>query len=211
MDFLDVQIYAGARHILGRPVQQQDYIRSSRVVKRWATNDSQRAAVAAWHAAMMLRDAVTIPRTSRSRPFGTELISTSTDTNLFHVPWCIYLATLTCWAFHHARPCRKDCAGPQRLYDLDGNSLGDESDVSDEMVWDAHKEMDILVQDMTGCIDAQSGTADLLLCQGRRGTNGLVWVVADVLSKVRWGIVHAGVVVLRGLVPMRLINQYETL
>lgn len=214
MDFLDMQIYAGARHILGRPVQQQDYIRSSRVVKRWAANDRERAAVAAWHAASMLCDVVA----AKNKPqLGSvaeaDLSLTYTHTNLFHVPWCIYLATLTCWAFHHAKPSRKDRGGggSRERYEEVKSSFGDDSDDSDEIVWNPQMEMETLVKHMAGSGNVNTAVREVLSGQDRRGTNGLVWVVADLLSKVRWGIVHAGVVVLRGLVPTRLINQYETL
>ncbi|KKY29707.1 putative c2h2 finger domain transcription factor [Diaporthe ampelina] len=198
MDFLDVQIYAGARHILGRPVQQQDYVRSSRVVKRWASNSRERAATAAWHGAGMLRDLMS--GDGGSDPTGKPIIESPHLTSLFHVPWCLYLATLSCWAFHHAKSARRGRVE-------DGSHLHDEddSDGSDEIVWDSRKEMDDLVAAMAGSM------RDVVASQGRRRTNGLVWVVADELSKVRWGIVHAGVVVLRGLVPMRLINQYEVM
>lgn len=201
-DFLDIQIYAGARHILGRPVQRADYLRSERVVKRWAVVDSRpsespgfmdgnggpkpagaaggnmAAAKAAWHAACLLHDA-----------------STNLDDfdamGLFHVPWCLYLATLTSWTFHHARP---------------GRWNRDSEDGDSEMVWDARKEMDDLISNMAG-----TKPWNLVLMQGRRRTGGLIWIMANALSKVRWGIVHSGVMVLRGLVPGRLINQYETL
>lgn len=211
MDFLDVQIYAGARHILGRPVQQQDYIRSSKVVKRWAANHRELTAIAAWHAATMLCDVVTDKSRSQKRPTGTDLVAAVTDTNLFHVPWCLYLATLTCWAFHHARPNRKGREGGIReRYGDHETSAADDSDAGDEIVWDAQKEMEALVKGMAGAGNVHATLKDLLAGQGRKRTHGLVWVVADLLSHVRWGIVHAGVVVLRGLVPTRLINQYET-
>lgn len=204
MDFLDVQIYAGARHILGRPVQQQDYVRSSKVVKRWASNARERAATAAWHAARMLRDVMApTNKASQAQPTGTRLADV-THTSLFHVPWCLYLASLACWAFHHAKQGRK-------RFEEDDHDLDEDSDGSDdEIVWDSQREMEALVASMAGSGKGESSMRDILASQGRRGTNGLVWVVADVLSKVRWGIVHGGVVVLRGLVPMRLINQYET-
>lgn len=235
IDFLDIQIYAGARHILGRPVQQQDYIRSSRVVKKWASSSS--SAVAAWHAARMLYDIVTANKKNRFSQLGgeessspppssssssaaaaaaAELQDAVIQTNLFHVPWCLYLATLTCWAFHHARPGRgragRWSSRGDRHREEEGSYGGDESDTSDEMVWDPRKEMEALVRNMAGntCGNAARAVQNVLAGQDRRGTNGLVWVVADLLSKVRWGIVHAGVVVLRGLVPNRLINQYET-
>lgn len=207
-EFLDVQIYAGARHILGRPVQQRDYARSAKVVRRWASGGSgsrERAAVAAWHAAAMLRDVVVVAGKGKGKA--------ATDTNLFHVPWCVYIATLTCWAFHHARPARRDRGSGRGAKDRgdDEDSLDEESDDSDEIVWDSNQEMEALVSEMAGPGDAQAAMGDLLAGQGRKRTSGLVWVVADLLSKVRWGIVHGGVVVLRGLVPMRLINQYDTI
>ncbi|KAF7563752.1 hypothetical protein G7046_g400 [Stylonectria norvegica] len=180
-NFLDLQIYAGARHILGRPVQRGDYVRSERVVKQWAGSDASSlrplsAAKAAWHAATLLRDA-------------SHNLEDFDAMGLFHVPWCLYLATLTCWAFHHARQTRTD-----------------EDDGAGEMVWDAKAEMDSLISGMAG-----SGNPwGVVLGQGRKKTGGLVWVMANVLERVRWGIVHAGVMVLRGLVPWRLINQYET-
>lgn len=201
MDFLDVQIYAGARHILGRPVQQQDYVRSSRVVKRWASSSRERAATAAWHGAGMLRDLMTGDGGAESAGSNKPIMESPHLTSLFHVPWCLYLATLSCWAFHHAKSTRRGRLEDERHFHDDD----DDSDGSDEIVWDSKKEMDDLVAAMGGPM------RDVMASQGRRRTNGLVWVVADALSKVRWGIVHAGVVVLRGLVPMRLINQYEVM
>lgn len=213
IDFLDVQIYAGARNILGRPVQQRDYLRSSKIVKRWATSKRERAAIAAYHAAMILSTVVAGSGRPQAGAAEAELASGATETNLFHVPWCLYLATLTCWAFHHAKPSRRDRdEDPRDRHGRDQNeSSGDESDATcDEIVWDVYREMETLLKDMTGSGDPDTAVKGLLSGQGRKGTNGLVWVVADVLSKVRWGIVHAGVAVLRGLVPMRLISQYET-
>lgn len=201
MDFLDVQIYAGARDILGRPVQQQDYVRSSRVVKRWASSSGDRAAAATWHGARMLRDLMTGDGSSDPSGSGKPIMESPHLTSLFHVPWCLYLATLSCWAFHHAKSTRRGRLEDENHFD----DVDDDSDGSDEIVWDSKKEMHDLVAAMTGSV------RDVMASQGRRRTNGLVWVVADALSKVRWGIVHAGVVVLRGLVPMRLINQYEVM
>ncbi|OHF01821.1 hypothetical protein CORC01_03012 [Colletotrichum orchidophilum] len=221
MDFLDVQIYAGARHILGRPVQQRDYHRSAQVVKKWAASgcetqqqqqqqqqnqptvarqdrraadtiadqSKQSASEAAWHAARMLLE--------------TKKTLNSTEAmNLFHVPWCLYLATLTCWAYHHARPSRSYGAPSRRAFD----AFDDEDDFEDdEMIWDPQGEMEALVASMSERVVR----GEVALRRERKRTNGLVWIMADVLTTVRWGIVHAGVVVLRGLVPQRLINQYE--
>ncbi|KAI1497854.1 fungal-specific transcription factor domain-containing protein [Biscogniauxia marginata] len=182
--FLDIQVYAGARHILGRAVQRGDFLRSEKIVKRWAMADGlhesdisgkfPNPSLAAWHAAMLLH---TIPQTL-----------VDPDSALFHVPWCLYLATLTTWAFHHAG--RK---GP-----------GLSNDEDSELVWDAQAEMSALVSSMV-----ETGTRGLPSIQGSRQASGLVWVMAGALSKVRWGIVHEGVTVLKRLIPWRLIGQFE--
>lgn len=39
------------------------------------------------------------------------------------------------------------------------------------------------------------------------GTAGLTAIVVGQLSKIRWGVVHDGMVILKGLVPWRLINE----
>ncbi|KAK1981020.1 hypothetical protein LZ30DRAFT_689516 [Colletotrichum cereale] len=208
MDFLDVQIYAGARHILGRPVQQRDYHRSAQVVKRWATSSDtqqkehysgarhdhrdadenrnsskQSASDAAWHAALMLRE-------TRGALNNTEAM------NLFHVPWCLYLATLTCWAYHHARPSRGCRSSSRRSFD----DFDDDAELEeDEMIWDPQGEMEALMTSMSDRADC----SEVTLRRERKRTNGLVWIMADILTTVRWGIVHAGVVVLRGEVMQK--------
>lgn len=233
MEFLDVQIYAGARHILGRPVQQRDYLRSSQVIRRWAADlwsgnkdsdhnhdnpsnnnnntrdggsscqeqeddgrdlDPAPAGTAAWHAARLLLEAI-----------NHDLLDSSEAMGLFHVPWCLFLATLTCWAVHHARPRRR--GGYSESSGSSSNArgiIGLEMDQDDDIVWDPEADMRGLVASM-----ARTRRRDEFLALGKRSTAGLVWVMADELTKVRWGIIHSGVVVLRGLVPQRMINRYE--
>ncbi|KAI1133805.1 fungal-specific transcription factor domain-containing protein [Hypoxylon sp. FL0543] len=183
-EFLDIQIFAGARNILGRPVQRTDFIRSEKIVKRWAAGhavqnsdhagESADAAKAAWHAAQLLQNA-------------SKTLVDVDFMGLFHVPWCLYLATLTIWTFHHT--------GAKALGSIPHDS---------ELVWDAQAEMCATVDSMV-----EVGAEGLLEVQGLKRTGGLVWVMAEVLSKVRWGIVHAGVTVLKGLIPGRLIGQFD--
>lgn len=203
--FLDVQIYAGSRHILGRPVNRFDYVRSEKVVKQWASgaqagpgepplssttptsphrdpaasSSSTHAAAAAIHAASMLSDA-------------SANLDDFDSMGIFHLPWCLYLATLTLWAYNHARP-----SGG-------GRWGGGAEDEGSEMVWDAKKDMEDLLSSMRA-----AKPWDLGQNQARRSTGGLTWIMAEALSKTRWGIVHAGVQVLKALIPMRLIGQYE--
>lgn len=189
-EVLDLQIYAGARHILGRPVCRNDYARAKRVIQAWAKVEIKAAARAAWHAAHIIRD-------------GIDNLDDFSDVDLFHYPWCLYLANITCWAFHHARPSIATMISTGS--GIEGahadNATGDDDD--DEMVWDAKSEMNNLISAMTSV--RPEGLADTPV----RRTNGLTAVIAQTLLKVRWGIIHDAMSVLKGLVPWRLINQYE--
>ncbi|TIA33063.1 hypothetical protein D6C78_07808 [Aureobasidium pullulans] len=180
-DFLDIQIYAGARHLLGRPVRREDYARSQRVVKRWANEQNSHASKAAWHAGHIIKDAVMN-------------LDDFDAGGLFIHPWCLYLATITIWSFHHARPGGKQNRGSE--------------DDEDEMIWDVQADMNGLIGSIT------SGTAEQLsssLASNRRmSTAGLTAVISKQLSKVRWAVVRDGMLVLKGLVPWRLINETDT-
>ncbi|KAL1303765.1 hypothetical protein AAFC00_007104 [Neodothiora populina] len=175
-NFLDLQIYAGARHILGHPVGKADYARSQRVAKRWATEDILHSSKAAWHAAQIIKDTV----------MNLEDFDAG---GLFIHPWCLYLATITIWSFNHAQP-----------FANDGFNEGE-----DEMVWDASADMNALISSMT------SGTSEQLARSVAANksvrTAGLTAVIATHLSKVRWAIIHEGMLVLKGLVPWRLIGD----
>lgn len=167
-NIVDLQIYGGARHILGRPVSKTDYARSQRVVKQWASRDFQRAVKATWHAASLLEDA------SDKEGF--------IAVDAFHHPWAVFLASLTLWTFYQARPTTS-------------------ADQDDEMIWDASEHMRQLLCDLTktNCPD--------LSHLGKNCTAGLTAVVVGHLSKVRWAVVHDGVLILRNLVPWRLIYE----
>ncbi|KAL1651220.1 hypothetical protein SLS58_000558 [Diplodia intermedia] len=254
-EFLDLQIYAGARHILGRPVGRADYVRSQRVVKRWAGAaagagstsaggeaddevERLRAARAARHAALLIRE-------------GVERLDAFDAGGLFHYPWCLYLATLTCWAWWHARPQQQQQQQQQHpapplavqqqqrqqrqrrveaeammdpdAEDFDGVDVpSDENE--DEMVWDAAAELDARHGSSSSDMHDDDGD-DVFAAERqleavaralrpavvRRRTTGLTAVVARHLSKVRWAVVHDGMMVLKGLVPWRMIGGAEGL
>jgi hypothetical protein len=183
VEILDLQIYAGARHIIGRPVARPDYDRSRRILKQWAKpGGSQAAAKASWHAAHLLRDGI--------------MNLDNWDVNdAFHYPWCLYLATLTCWAFHFA-------AGD--LNDQDNGAAYARQ--HDDIVWDAQAEMNALVSGM-----ASVTPEGLWKMAGKYATCGLTAVMGKYLSSIRWAVVHEGMKVLRGLVAERRINEYESL
>ncbi|RVX70087.1 hypothetical protein B0A52_06259 [Exophiala mesophila] len=197
VEILDLQIYAGARHIIGRPVTRADYGRSRRIVKDWAKpGGSTPATKAAWHAAHLLRD-------------GIMNLDNWDVNNAFHYPWCLYLSTLTCWAFHFANASTK-VKGPSSSSRSDrasstAESPGDAASSHDGIVWHAKAEMNALVSSMTSVVPE-----DLWRVIGRYSTSGLTAVMAKHLSNVRWAVVHEGMKVLRGLVPERSINEYDS-
>ncbi|KAL3426091.1 hypothetical protein PVAG01_02882 [Phlyctema vagabunda] len=186
VEILDLQIYAGARHIIGRPVTRVDYDRSRRILKQWAKPGGSPAAVkASWHAAHLLRDGI--------------MNLDNWDVNdVFHYPWCLYLATLTLWGFHFAG---SDKTEQEKSGGIDGMGIQ-----HDDIVWDAQAEMNALVSGMTSVTPE-----GLWRMAGKYQTSGLTAVMAKHLSSVRWAVVHEGMKVLRGLVPERSINQYDSL
>lgn len=86
-----------------------------------------------------------------------------------------------------------------------GRHFGDDAYMDpDEIVWDPEGDMRAFISTM-----ASNGPQNTIQSNWQRGTTALAWVMADTLTKTRWGIIHSGVKVLQGLVPQRLINQYE--
>lgn len=202
VEILDLQIYAGARHIIGRPVTRADYDRSRRIVKEWAKpGGSTAAARAAWHAAHLLRD-------------GIMNLKNWDVNNAFHYPWCLYISTLTCWAFHFANVADKPSNSSKSNGNGGGALLSPSSDshlsnggadVDDGIVWHAKAEMNALVSSM-----ASVAPENLWRGLGKHSTSGLTTVMAKHLSGIRSAVVFEGMKVLRGLVPERCINEYET-
>ncbi|TVY20738.1 Zinc finger protein klf1 [Lachnellula arida] len=172
VEIIDLQIYAGARHIIGRPVTSGDYDRSRSIVKDWARKDeSQAAAKAAWHAAHLLRD-------------GIMNLGNCWDVNEFVYPWLLYLSTLTCWAFFAA----KDDHGS-------GNYRSRDAVRHAGAGANSQAEMSALVSGMTSV--APDG---LWKTVGKFSTGGLTATIARHLSTIRWAVVHEGLKILRGLV-----------
>lgn len=191
--FLDLQIYAGARHILGRPVARVDYVRSQKVVKKWVARNLKEAGKALWHAAALIEQGVEILD-------GESGFSDLGGGRLWHLPWSVYLGTLVVWGVWYARP--TPASQP--------SNVPFDDDEDDEIIWDPQAEMrelleTILKSDPERLLDGCAG-AGINGGMGKRGTNGLAAVVSKCLSKVRWAVVHDGMMVLRGLVCWRLVG-----
>lgn len=188
--FLDLQIYAGARHILGRSVARHDYVRSQRVVKKWLADSMQDVSNAVWHAASLVADGVDI--------LDNELGSSDVGgSRLWHHPWALYLGTLVIWSVWYARP----------VAAVSEHVPPHMQDDEDEIIWDPNAEMKVL---LGGIIKSDQEkvleSREIKGAMGKRGMNGMAAVVSRCLSKVRWAVVHDGMMVLRGLVQWRLVG-----
>lgn len=161
-EILDLQICAGAPLILGRPVTPKDVERSHRNIPRWLQDESKMALQAAKHASLLLQEAVMS-------------LDEWDDADAFHFPWCLYLATLTCWAFHLPSDSQR---GPKSGSQCDEHARNDE--------------MSSLVVAMTTC----SSPDELAALAGQYSTTGLLKVMAQQLATVRWAVVHDAMKVL---------------
>ena len=199
VEVLDLQIFAGASHILGRAVTKADVERSRRVVTRWVNEDFRSAAKVARHSSLVLRDAVMN-------------LHDWDDNDAFHYPWCLYLATLGCWAFHLPTSTSSALAvtgGNNSNNNSNGNNNNNNGrgkptnggvqntttttrPLTDE---EAKNQMTGLLVGMTTC----SSLEELCGMSGKFSTSGLTSVMAKQLAKVRWGIIHDSMKVLMNL------------
>ncbi|OAX84716.1 hypothetical protein ACJ72_00913 [Emergomyces africanus] len=197
VEVLDLQIYAGAPHILGRVVTGDDFERSQRIVTRWLNEDPRSAAKATRHASYILQDAIMN-------------LNDWDETDVFHFPWCLYLATLTCWAFH--LPTSSSTPTPtSKLHRRSTSSNGEEeqqqqqqqkhqsqtSTICDSATSSltARNEMTTLVIAMTTC----NSLEELSSLAGKFDTAGLTSIISQQLANVRWAVVHDAMKVLANL------------
>ncbi|EEH02599.1 conserved hypothetical protein [Histoplasma capsulatum G186AR] len=195
VEVLDLQIYAGAPHILGRLVTASDFDRSQRVVTRWLNEDPHSAAKATRHASYILQDAIMN-------------LNDWDETDVFHYPWCLYLATLTCWAFHlptsSSSPCSSSTALVRRTEISNDNNSEQQGQqqqlqhpspaprIPGSISLNPRNEVATLVIAMTTCNTLE----DLSSLAGKFDTTGLTCIMSQQLASVRWAVVHDAMKVL---------------
>lgn len=157
VEVLDLQIVAGANKILGRTVTPADQSRSQRNILRWLHEDSSASSAAARHSSTLLQDAVLS-------------LHDWDQTDAFHFPWCLYLATLACFVFH-------------RGMDLSSSEHRMTTDLSSLIVM------------MTNC----PSETELAALSGKYDPKPLAAAIAQQLATVRWAVVHDAMKVLVGL------------
>lgn len=163
VEILDLQVAAGAGRILGRTVTEGDRERSRRGLKKWLLGGGEGALGAARQAAKLLEEAVLS-------------LHDWEQTDAFHFPWCLYLATLTCWAFHGG---------------VGGEGQGGGERPGERVTTDLAS----LIVAMTTC----GSLGDMAALGGKYDTRGLVRTMAQQLATVRWAVVHDAMKVLVNL------------
>lgn len=182
----DLQIHAGAKHIIGRPVTELDRQRSRTRIREFVSRDEGNSAGrSAWHAAQLIRDCVR------------KLDNWDVD-EMIYFPWCLYLATLTCWTMYTTavQNSPNDLQHPPYdLVPLDDRQIYDEDDD-----WDTRTDMKALVSALTRLDPArQTFARDVWSAAGRFRPYGLLKCISKHLSTARWAVIREGMIVLERL------------
>lgn len=165
VEVLDLQIAAGASQILGRVVTPSDRDRSRGILSRWLSGPGSECTSASRHAAFLLQDAVLS-------------LHDWEQTDAFHFPWCLYLATLTVWAFH--------------------TGMGMEMEMRDDGVQIQARPRPTDLSSLIVAMTTSNG-GELAALAGEYDTRPLVRAMAQQLATVRWAMVHDAMKVLVGL------------
>ncbi|KAG9245326.1 fungal-specific transcription factor domain-containing protein [Calycina marina] len=169
---VSLQIFADAQHVLGRNIDAGERARALRHVDRWAAPGSMDGATSVSQAALLLRDGIT-------------KLHNWDAGDALHYHWCVYLATLTCWAFFTT---------VSESSKRSGNAAGGGRPHSDNSDWDARAEMNALISATT-----LATPEDLWRIRGKYHVSDLPRVMAKALGGIRWAVVQEGVIVLRHL------------
>lgn len=169
-----LQAAAGAKAIFGHIVMPDDRQESAKWVKQWIKGQTAAADHAAWHAAQMLREGL--------------LNLKSWDVNgVFHYPWCLVIATLTCWAFHRYGSEASDDGEEERMRCK--HAGGTEMSQSQSRA---------LMNHMVSLMASVSPTS-IRRTLGKCCTHGLAIEVARFLKTVRWTAAFEAMKLLEGL------------
>ncbi|KAL4783762.1 fungal-specific transcription factor domain-containing protein [Aspergillus varians] len=161
-----IQIAAGARAIFGHVVTHNDYEDSCNWVRNWLRNSADSAGRAAWHAAQLFRE-------------GMLSLKNWDGNGVFHYPWCLYIATLTCWAYHQFEAERTNSRSQTQTVALRERS---------------RTSMHHLVATMASVTPAYMNGL-----MGKCCTHGLTIEMTKYLRSIRWTAAYEAMKVLEGL------------
>ncbi|KAF7555362.1 hypothetical protein G7Z17_g2261 [Cylindrodendrum hubeiense] len=166
-DVRNLQIAAGAKAVFGHLVTSEDRAESTRLVEQWVQKSPKSAAHAAWHAAQMFRE-------------GLLKLQSWDDTEAFHYPWCLFIGTLTCWAFQH--------------FSSDGVVCNHDSTQTVGITRNSKASMTNTISQMASLTLMSDSKRPTECC-----THGLAVEVAGYLKTIRWTAAYEATKVLEGL------------
>lgn len=193
VEIADLQIRAGAKHILGRPVTELDRQRSRARLNEFIARDERKSVGrATWHAAQLIRDGIR------------KLDNWDVD-GMIHYPWCLYLATLMCWTISSAVA----ESGKEELRKSFYDSMHpDHVVVDDDDEWDSKTDMNALISALTRLDPArQTFAGDVWLAAGTYRPHGLLTCMFKHLGTIRWAVIREGSIVLENLINS---NRHDT-
>ncbi|KAH7169977.1 fungal-specific transcription factor domain-containing protein [Dactylonectria macrodidyma] len=170
-DVRNLQIAAGAKAVFGHLVTAEDRAESTRLVEQWVQKTPKSAAHAAWHAAQMFRE-------------GLLKLQSWDDTEAFHYPWCLYIGTLTCWAFQH--------------FSSEGVICNHTAAQTGERAGGSKASMTNTVSQMASLTLMSDIKRPTECC-----THGLAVEVAEYLKTIRWTAAYEATKVLEGLATVK--------
>lgn len=185
-NLIDLQIFAGSKVILGMSVNESTYLKSKRQLTEWVyqIGISDKAVM---NAAQLLRCGLT------------NLENWQVD-GTFHYPWCLYLASLTCWCFFKilkdqsgGKPDSKEVSATPLPVDEQQKGI---DGIIEPIIIDSKTSMRKFVSLVT------SGTPDEIRSMKNiysRDLTGMVDEVANHLMSIRWAIIYEAFKVLKGL------------
>lgn len=188
-NLVDLQIFAGTNLVFGMRVDESTFLKSKSQITEWVyqVGISDKAVM---HASQLLRCGLT------------NLENWQVD-GTFHYPWCLYLASLVCWAFFKILRDQLDVKSLTKISSEtdsatpcpSGQTQGLDG-IVDPVISDSKASMRRFVSLVT------SGTPDEIrsrktICSD--DWSGVIEEVANHLRTIRWAIVYDAYKILKGL------------
>jgi hypothetical protein len=178
-----LQVAAGAKAIFGHLVTPSDFQDSCNWVREWLHSSSDSAGRAAWHAALLFRE-------------GMLGLKNWDVHGVFHYPWCLYIATLTLWVFHHFGAEAMDSSDEEHAATTRAHVCDHKSTPAriEDIQKRSRSSMNHLVATMASVTPAYMN-----VLMGKCCTHGLTIEMAKFLRSIRWTAAYEAMKVLEGL------------
>lgn len=178
-----LQVAAGAKAIFGHLVTPSDFQDSCNWVREWLHSSSDSAGRAAWHAALLFRE-------------GMLGLKNWDVQGVFHYPWCLYIATLTLWVFHHFGAEAMDSSDEEHAATTRAHVCDHKSTAAriEDIQKRSRSSMNHLVATMASVTPAYMN-----VLMGKCCTHGLTIEMAKFLRSIRWTAAYEAMKVLEGL------------